>query len=297
MRIDCCWLYAIEKYGYPPPLGNLYQALSDMRSLGFTHVELEAVGEENLLKIQEDLGGIKAHLAALELSVVNFCPILPDLVSTDEATRRHAQRLFLQALQVARELGAEMVQTDSFAPPLAFVGEVPYKEAVKFGKQFKVKVDEEFHWSAVWEALVGTFRFCAHAAKQAGLKFCLEPRVGETISNTDALLRLMDHVGDSNLGAVLDCGHLHAQKELLPLSVEKLGDRLFYVHVSDNDGRSNEHLAPGLGTVDWEGVFAALKKHQFQGWVGVDVGGVPDLDDQYRRSLIFLQEIEWVVQV
>ncbi len=45
--------------------------------------------------------------------------------------------------------------------------------------------------------------------------------------------------------------HLHAAKELIPLSVEKLGSRIFYIHASDNDGRDNYHWAPGKGTVDW----------------------------------------------
>lgn len=73
----------------------------------------------------------------------------------------------------------------------------------------------------------------------------MEPRVGEIVSNTDALLRLMDAVGDENFGALLDTAHLHAQKEILPLSIEKLSSRIYYVHVSDNNGRVNEHL--GLG--------------------------------------------------
>ncbi|MEZ8221895.1 Xylose isomerase-like TIM barrel, partial [Candidatus Fervidibacteria bacterium JGI MDM2 JNZ-1-D12] len=108
---------------------------------------------------------------------------------------------------------------------------------------------------------------------------------------TDAALRLFDHVGHENLGFVLDTGHLHAQKEILPLSVEKLGKRIFYVHLSDNDSKTNEHLGLGRGTVDFEGVFEALKKHEFSGMVGLDIGRIPDLDDEMRRSRDFLLEL------
>ena len=57
------------------------------------------------------------------------------------------------------------------------------------------------------------------------------------MANTDGLLWLIDAVGDENLGVVLELAHLNAQKEILPLSVEKLGNRIFGIHVSDNDGR------------------------------------------------------------
>ena len=84
-------------------------------------------------------------------------------------------------------------------------------------------------------------------ASDHGLRFCIEPRVGETFATTDAMLRLIDHVDTENLGVVLDAAHLYAAKEILPLSVEKLGDRVYYVHAADNDSKDNRHLAVGDG--------------------------------------------------
>jgi sugar phosphate isomerase/epimerase len=73
--------------------------------------------------------------------------------------------------------------------------------------------------------------------------------------------------------------------------VEKLGARILYVHAADNDGQTNQHLTPGKGTVDWDGVFGALKKHGYAGHVAVDVGHVPDLDVQYKESKAFLETL------
>ena len=88
--------------------------------------------------------------------------------------------------------------------------------------------------------------------------------------------------------------HLHAAKELIPLSVEKLGSRIFYIHASDNDGRDNYHWAPGRGTVDWDGVFESLRKHGFRGPIAVDVGG-PDiaarLDEEVAAAREFLERM------
>ncbi len=291
MKISCCWLYAISKYGYPPSLPDTYRAVEEMAGLGFANVELEGVREKNLRAVYTERKQLKQRCDDLGLRVVNFCPVLPDLVHPEKARRAQALDLFKLAVQAATFFGCETVQTDSYIPSLEFVGEAPYREAIRYGKRFQVKVDPAFRWNDLWSWLVESIRACAEEAERAGLKCCLEPRVGEIVSNTDALLRLMDAVGHDNLGAVLDTGHQHAQKEILPLSVEKLGGRIHYLHVSDNDGQTNHHLALGRGTVDWDGVFLALKKHAFSGYVAVDVGHVPDLDAQYRESKLFLENL------
>ncbi len=291
MKIACCWLYAISKYGYPPSIPDTFAALDDMARLGFENVELEGVRKENLLAIDSRRAELKSHCEGLGLRVINFCPVLPSTVSLDAQERKEGLELFDVGIGIANYFECETVQLDSFTPPLRFKGEAPYKDAIKFGKPFQVEVDPEFRWEDQWRVLVDTVKHCARKAAEAGLVLTMEPRVGEMISNTDAMLRLMDHVADENFTAVLDTGHQNAQKEILPLSVEKLGGRIRYVHASDNDSRTNEHLSLGEGTIDWEGVFRALAKHKYEGYVAIDIGGVEDLDKAYRESRGFLEEL------
>jgi sugar phosphate isomerase/epimerase len=291
MKISCCWLFAISKYGYPPSLPDTYRALEEMAALGFKGVELEGVGEDNLRAVSGARQELKTRCDELGLTIVNFCPVLPDLVHPEKARRIHALDLFKLGVETASFFGCEMVQTISSTPPLTFVGDTPYKDALAYDQRYQVVVDPAFRWDVLWGWLTDSMGACADEADRSGLKLCLEPRVGEIVSNTDALLRLMEAVDSDNFGAVLDTGHLHAQKEILPLSVEKLGSRIQYVHASDNDGQTNQHLAPGKGTVDWDGVFAALKKHAFSGYVAVDVGNTPNLDAQYKKSKAFLESL------
>lgn len=291
MKISCCWLYAISKYGYPPRMENVFKALKEMADMGFEYVELEGVREENLKEVYSNREKIKDHCENLGVKIINFCPIIPDIVRLDDDKRGKARDLFMLAIDIAKYFDCETIQTDSYTPPLEFIGEAPYKESISYGKQYKVKIDPDFSWERLWDVLVDSFRFASETAKEAGLKFCLEPRVGEIISNTDAILRLMDHVKSDNFGAVLDTGHQNAQKEILPLSVEKLGNRIFYLHVSDNDGKINEHLPLGKGNIDWEGIFLALKKHNYQGYVAIDIGNVPDIEKAYMDSKRFLEDL------
>jgi sugar phosphate isomerase/epimerase len=289
IKVACCWLYAISKYGYPPSISDTFRALEEMSRLGFKNTELEGVGKENLLAVHSRRAEFKAYCEKLGLRIVNFCPVLPATVSLDSSERAKALELFETGIECATYFECETIQLDSFTPPLRFKGESPYKDAIKFGKPFQVEIDSDFRWEKQWEVLVDTVRRCAGKAAEVGLVLTMEPRVGELISNTDAMLRLMDHVDHPNFAAVLDTGHQNAQKEILPLSVEKLGKRIKYVHASDNDSRTNEHL--GLGTVDWEGVFLALAKHGFDGYVAIDIGGVENIEQAYRDSVVFLEQL------
>jgi len=291
MKISCCWLYAITKYGYPPSLADTFKVLKEMKALGFDSVELEGVRRDNLMEVYAQRHELKKLCDSEGLRVINFCPVLPGTVSLDRKERAESWVLFKYAIEIAEHFETATIQGDSFTPPLKFRGDSPYKESISYGKQFTVEIDPTFEWRRQWDAMVESFSFMTQEAKQAGLRFCVEPRVGELLSNTDAILRMMDAVGDGNFGAVLDTAHLNAQKEILALSVEKLGNRIFYVHAADNDGRVNDHLAAGRGTVDWDGVFQGLYKHGFSGYVAVDVGMVPDIDDQYRESLEFLTKM------
>lgn len=282
----------IGHFGYPPGVKNIFTCLRKQKELGFEAVELEGIYEDDLMAVYDARKDLKKTCADLGLKVANFSPILPDLVSLDKRRREKALDLYKRGVELAVYFEADTVQMDSYTPPLRYRGNLPYTGKIEYGKVYQVEVDPSFRWPDLWATLVDTTARCNALAKAAGLKLVMEPRVGEIVSNTDALLRLMDAVNDPNVGAILDTAHLHAQKEILTLSVEKLGRRIFYLHVADNDGRENRHLAPGEGSVDWTGVFTCLEKHGFGGYVAIDVGNVPDMDDAYRRSISFLENVE-----
>ncbi len=270
MKISCCWQYATSKYGSPPSLADTERAIQEMAGLGFSATDMEAAGEEQVRTAHAARDQLKACCGGLGVKVSAFCPILPELTHSEKARRVKALDLFKLAVETATVLGCDTIQTIGSPAP---------------------KVDPAFHWNDLWSRLVDSIGACADEAARADLTFCVEPRAGDIVSTTDALLRLFDAVDMDNFGAALDTGQQHGQKEILPLSIEKLGGRLFALHASDSDGRSDQPLAAGRGTVDWEGVFAALKKHGFAGYVAVSVGAVPNLDAQVAESKAYLEKL------
>ncbi|MGC8601789.1 MAG: sugar phosphate isomerase/epimerase family protein [Thermoprotei archaeon] len=290
-KVNLAWLYAITKYGYPPSIDDVHRAIDDAKRLGFRAMELEVYGERNLKEFEERKKEIKDHISLEGLKVVNLAGIFRDLITEDQSTRERGLSLFKRACDLAVYFDSPMIQTDTFTPPLEFVSKKPYSENISFAERYEVRVPQGFSWERFWKNLVVSMKQCSLIAKDHGLTFSIEPRVGETISNSDAMLWLIKEVSEDNFGAVLDAGHLHAAKELLPLSVEKLGEHIVYVHLSDNDGRDNFHRAPGNGNIEWDSVFEGLRRHGFSGYVAIDVGGkdIPDLDSEVTRARSFAE--------
>src|SRR5690554_4038458 len=154
MKISCCWLYAISKYGYPPSLEDTKKVIKEISDLGFKYFELEGVGNQGMQMIYDYREEIKEVSLENQVKVINFCPILPDIVSLDQKKRSEAFKVFKLGIEVATYFEAETIQTDSFLPPLKFRGETPYKDALKYGEQFEIEVDPDYDYNKHWEIII-----------------------------------------------------------------------------------------------------------------------------------------------
>lgn len=289
MKIACCWMFAIGKYGFPPSPPNMLKAIPEMASLGFDYVELEGVGFDNLRAIVDNREQFRDVLQDARVKLSNFAIILPEVVSRDPGVAEPALAAFVEGVRTAAYLGSPNVWVDSYFPPVEVVSGTLMTEQIVFGQPPRIRIPAGFDWPSFWSHYVQAMKRCTQIARDHGVQLLVEPRVGELTSNSEALLRLLEAVDDENLGVILDTAHQHAQKEMLPLSVEKLGRHIRYVHVADNDGLTNRHFAPGTGTIDWDEVFIALKRQGFDGYYAIDLEQMPDLEGLFVQGRQFLQ--------
>ncbi|HBT15334.1 MAG TPA: hypothetical protein DEB05_00090 [Firmicutes bacterium] len=290
MKISCCWMYAIGTYGFPPRIEEMIKAIGEMAALGFKYIELEGVGYDNLNAVIANKELLKAECEKCGVQVVNFAPLLPAIISMDKKEQKKAFQHFEQGVKVARYFGSPRVWIDSYNPPLQMVEGSVYTDELTYGNKMWSRVVSGFSWSKFWAHFVGVIKECNDICKENQMELLIEPRVGEVTSNTEGLLRLFDAIPDDNLGAILDTAHQYAQKESLPLSIAKLGSKIRYVHVADNDGRDNHHYSIGDGTVDWEGVFLALKEEGYQGYYAIDLEKLPNLGSEFIRNKRLLEQ-------
>lgn len=81
---------------------------------------------------------------------------------------------------------------------------------------------------------------------------------------------VMKHIDNDNIGICFDSGHYHAHFhddwDLLPFQ-----NRIFCVHLHDNDESDDQHLIPFDGTLDWRQIVSMLKACGYQGEITLEL--------------------------
>jgi sugar phosphate isomerase/epimerase len=285
MEIRGGFIYTVTKYGSVPSLEQMASGLRDLRSFGYQYAELEGRDPDHLQMVADNRDQLSDVCQELGMCITNFVMMLPETSSLDAADRDRAIEVFSKATEMAKFFGCRTMEVVTYPAPLVYDGDPTEPDGLR------TTVDPHYEWDTQWQALGSIVRKFSRLAAATGCQLQIHPRIGELVSNTEGMLRLLDSVREDNLGLVFDAAQLHAQKEILPISVEKIHDRIWTLHVSDNDGRMHRHSRLGRGTIDWEGLFATLKKHNFRWNVAVDVVGEGDIDEDYRESKRFLDEL------
>jgi sugar phosphate isomerase/epimerase len=78
------------------------------------------------------------------------------------------------------------------------------------------------------------------------------------------MLYLLGSISTCQVGVCLDTGHAFLARELGTV-IQKLFGRLHFVHVNDNRGDRDDHLAPGYGHINWPWVLQELRHTGFTG--------------------------------
>jgi sugar phosphate isomerase/epimerase len=117
--------------------------------------------------------------------------------------------------------------------------------------------DAETEWG--W-AVEGVREVAQHAAKH-GIRIGLEPlNRFETnfLNRHDQALKLMEDVGEPNVGVCLDAFHINIEEADPYQAILTTGKHLVDFHVADNNRRP-----PGEGTWDWAKLIATLQQAGF----------------------------------
>jgi sugar phosphate isomerase/epimerase len=103
----------------------------------------------------------------------------------------------------------------------------------------------------------------------AGIVIVLE---NDTEKSPDLIVRLVNEVDNPFLGLCMDIGHQHLFSELDALEwVRRMDNRLFHIHLHDNDRTGDSHWSIGRGTIDFEPFYDAVMKQVPQATISLEV--------------------------
>ena len=181
------------------------------------------------------------------------------LNSPDPEVRRVAARRIERALAVADELGLRFIVFHTNCLPMMTHAEY-YENWVRSHAEF-------------WGEMVERY----------GTTVVLENMWDKT---PEHIARVLDGVGSPRLKACLDTGHhLLFSRESLERWFEVLGDRIAYLHLTDNLGDEDSELALGTGLVDWAEVTKLVARYGEEPPAVIETPTI----ERIRASLRFLK--------
>ena len=81
---------------------------------------------------------------------------------------------------------------------------------------------------------------------------------------------VIENIDNENVGICFDSGHYHVHFND-DLDFTKFKDRIFAVHLHDNDKSDDLHLIPFDGTLDWKDTIRNLKKCNYSGPITIEL--------------------------
>ena len=164
-----------------------------------------------------------------------------DPSSPDPEIRQSAIESFSDAISVAAKLGAKVVVCH---PGAQVEYDVP--------KQKRLELSADL------------LRQVADIADGHGIKLAVEPLPKQEAGNSlDEVLWIIEKINRTNVGINFDVNHLYPP-ESVPALIEKAGELILSVHISDQDGQER-HWLPFQGTLDWQAILKSLKKAHYTG--------------------------------
>ena len=224
-----------------------------IKEFGFDYLELNTDApytDAESLSAQKEvlLGTLRTH--NLELPVIHL-PTFVFMAHLEAPIRRASVEVTLAALRLAEDLGVRK----AVLHPAYFTG---------LGKTI-----EDMSRRLAEESLDA---IVSEAARR-GVTICLEnmfPQTGYLVEAAEfepALRKYRD------LMLTLDIGHanIDAGKNRSFAFIDRFADRIGHVHVSDNNGRRDEHLPWGKGNAPLARIFKALKAAGYEGTMTLEV--------------------------
>jgi sugar phosphate isomerase/epimerase len=138
-----------------------------------------------------------------------------------------------------------------------------------------------------------SLREIAERCHELGMLCVLENKLPHLLfGNLADMMWILGAMNATEVGVCLDTGHAQLAGDL-EHAPHALSSRLRLIHASDNAGRYDDHLPPGQGLINWDGVLQRLRNENFHGAIIIEIaarGEPAEILQAAQRARIFLKE-------
>ncbi len=120
---------------------------------------------------------------------------------------------------------------------------------------------------------------------------------GNPWNKFEKLISLIQHFNNDMLGLCIDVGHAHINK-YTPTTLDRIlfsynvVNKVFCIHINDNDGANDTHSLPGCGTIDWSRLLSSQWFRIAEYWVLESECKLKSVDACVVRALSSMSMIE-----
>jgi sugar phosphate isomerase/epimerase len=240
---------------------SLEDSIKQISEVGYTGVEImcdvphaypPTLTGQKIIELQNSL---KEN--SLQISNLNAFTLFalgdtyhPSWIETSEYVREDRVNHTLNCIDLASKLGAKNISVEPGGPILQSKN-FSHGEALRLFKQ-------------------GIEKVLPHAEKKQ-IHILIEPEPGLLLENSKHFLDFIKYFDSKYLRLNFDIGHFYCVNEDPGTLILEMREYIKHFHMADIKDRIHNHLIPGLGTIDFQNVFKAIKDIDYDGYVTVEL--------------------------
>lgn len=248
--------------------GSFEERAAKTARLGYDGVELIVVRPDELdaTEIRAQVASRGLEVAAVASGAIHLMDRLT-LLAADARVSRQAVARLEGLIDFAEGVGAPLVTIGSFRGRLAWDG----------GEDARGTLAKVLR------------RAAAYAAKR-DVRLVLEPVNRyelDIVNNTNEALALIEEVGHSHLGLLLDTFHVNIEESSVTECFRQgmAAGRLWHVHLGDSN-----RLPPGQGHIDFAAIVATLCEAAYQRYLSAELLPRPDPDAAAEATIRHMRQ-------
>jgi len=145
---------------------------------------------------------------------------------------------------------------------------------------------DRFYPRTDWQLNLDSVHSLLKLARQEGVTIAIEnmpepfPALMKSVDEFDRFYCELD----DDIGMVLDVAHANLNNQITDF-IQQFEEKIIHMHVSDNQGTSDQHLGIGYGTLDWQNFAKAVKIAQYDKLLMIESIDHPQESIQYLNKL------------